>query len=334
MRYTTLFLLLCAASTFVSAQTFQFYDSPQQTRQSSAPTTATKGAEASSGYAIYYADYLDNRPTSLGEIYYKDQMTASHRSYPLGTLVKVTRVDNNKSVVVRVNDRGAYCDDCAIDLSWIAAQQLDILRLGRVRVHVQVVGQSNTNPPVPGKAAGNETFTARGVSPSQTQQQPSGYGYDQSYSSVPTSYEASSNTPNFTAKGVRAAAPSTYNPPPAYNSPTYNSPAPAASTQTAVTARSATPSRNPNEVMVLANQTSGYCVQLGSYREYSNAQRHIVGLQNRGIDNAYLKQEQHPAGGILYKVVIAAFPTMNDAQLHLQDLRSRMSMEGVVIPLK
>jgi cell division protein FtsN len=85
--------------------------------------------------------------------------------------------------------------------------------------------------------------------------------------------------------------------------------------------------------MLLANQTTGYCVQLGSYREYSNAHRHAMNMQNKGVQNVFLKQEQHASGGIMYKVVVAAFATSYDAQVHLQELRSQ-GVEGVVAQLR
>ncbi len=60
------------------------------------------------GKANFYADSLHGRKTSSGEKYDKTELTAAHKSLPFGTKVKVTRLDNKKSVVVRINDRGPH----------------------------------------------------------------------------------------------------------------------------------------------------------------------------------------------------------------------------------
>lgn len=104
------------------------------------PLSAQSFSNAERGIAVYYADYLEGQPTAYGEIYRRNELTAAHRSLPAGTLVKVTRLDNNRSVVVRVNDRGAFCDGCVVDLSKAAAIQLDLVRTGKAMVSVDVVG--------------------------------------------------------------------------------------------------------------------------------------------------------------------------------------------------
>jgi rare lipoprotein A len=100
-------------------------------------------SSAERGIAVFYADYLEGQPTAYGETYRRDEMTAAHRTHPAGTMLKVTRLDTKRSVVVRVNDRGAYCDGCVIDLSKVAALQLDLLKSGKAMVSVEVMGKQN-----------------------------------------------------------------------------------------------------------------------------------------------------------------------------------------------
>ena len=76
---------------------------------------------AERGVAVFYADYFEGRPTAYGETYRADRLTAAHQTHPLGTLLKVTRLDTRRSVIVRVNDRGVHCDGCVIQLSKVAA---------------------------------------------------------------------------------------------------------------------------------------------------------------------------------------------------------------------
>ena len=89
------------------------------------------------GTASYYADSLDCNPTASGEPYDKDDMTAAHRSLPFGTKVKVTNLANEKSAIVRINDRGPYAEHRIIDVSGAAARKLDLLDSGTATVRIE-----------------------------------------------------------------------------------------------------------------------------------------------------------------------------------------------------
>ena len=91
------------------------------------------------GKASFYARKFNGRRTSSGEIYMNSQMTAAHRTLPFNTVVRVTNLDNNKMVEVRVNDRGPKYKSRIIDLSRDAAKELDIIRQGVGNVKVEVV---------------------------------------------------------------------------------------------------------------------------------------------------------------------------------------------------
>ena len=82
------------------------------------------------GNASYYADYFHGRTMSNGERYHRDSMTCAHLHYPLGTILKVRNITNDKEVIVRVTDRGPYSRKFVIDLSRAAARQLDIIHYG------------------------------------------------------------------------------------------------------------------------------------------------------------------------------------------------------------
>ena len=94
-------------------------------------------AGAEEGIASYYADSLDGNPTASGEPYDKNAMTAAHRTLPFGTMVEVTNLSNDKSVVVRINDRGPHTKNRIIDVSRAAAEKLDILDSGTTKVRVE-----------------------------------------------------------------------------------------------------------------------------------------------------------------------------------------------------
>ncbi len=95
------------------------------------------------GIASWYGKKFHGRQTSNGEIYDVYKLTAAHKSLPLPTMVKVTNLDNSRSVVVRVNDRGPFHDYRLIDLSWATARKLGFAGKGTVPVVVEALDEVN-----------------------------------------------------------------------------------------------------------------------------------------------------------------------------------------------
>jgi rare lipoprotein A len=91
------------------------------------------------GVASYYADEFHGKQTSNGEIYDMNSLTAAHRTFPFGTKVRITNLENGKTVIVRVNDRGPFHEGRIIDLSLAAAKELDVVRSGTARVRIEVL---------------------------------------------------------------------------------------------------------------------------------------------------------------------------------------------------
>ncbi|MCY7313547.1 MAG: septal ring lytic transglycosylase RlpA family protein [Pseudoxanthomonas sp.] len=91
------------------------------------------------GLASYYGNKFHGRLTSNQEVYDMYAFTAAHKTLPLPSFVRVTNLDNGKSVVVRVNDRGPFHEGRVIDLSYAAAVKLDITQRGTGRVEVRVL---------------------------------------------------------------------------------------------------------------------------------------------------------------------------------------------------
>lgn len=92
-----------------------------------------------SGGASYYAMKYQGRKTASGELFDQKAMTAAHKRLPFGSKVKVTNVDNGKSVVVRVNDRGPFVSGRIIDLSKSAFQRIGNTRDGVIEVEIEVL---------------------------------------------------------------------------------------------------------------------------------------------------------------------------------------------------
>lgn len=87
--------------------------------------------------ASWYGKKFDGRETANGEIYDETALTAAHKTFPFGTILKVTNPRNHKVVFVRINDRGPYIEGRSLDLSKGSARALGILRKGVVNVKVE-----------------------------------------------------------------------------------------------------------------------------------------------------------------------------------------------------
>jgi rare lipoprotein A len=99
------------------------------------------------GVASWYGPGFHKERTSTGELYDMYGMTAAHKTLPLPAYVRVTNLQNGRSVVVRVNDRGPFVGNRIIDLSYTAAAKLDMLRNGTAMVEVRAIDPSV--PPLP-----------------------------------------------------------------------------------------------------------------------------------------------------------------------------------------
>jgi len=94
------------------------------------------------GVASWYGEYFHGRKTANGEWYDMERLSAAHPTMPLPSYVRVTNLENRRTVVVRVNDRGPYASDRVIDMSYAAATELGFVRQGTARVSVQYIGEA------------------------------------------------------------------------------------------------------------------------------------------------------------------------------------------------
>lgn len=95
------------------------------------------------GTASYYADKFHNRPTSSGEKYDKNELTAAHKSLPFGTILLVTNLKNDSTVLLKVNDR-IGTNKRIIDVSLAGAKQLNFVRAGLAKVRIEIVQPDNS----------------------------------------------------------------------------------------------------------------------------------------------------------------------------------------------
>jgi rare lipoprotein A len=95
------------------------------------------------GLASWYGPGFHGRKTANGEIYDQYAISAAHKSLPLPCYIHVTNLENGRTLVVRVNDRGPYVDDRLLDLSYGAAARLGIVEHGVVRIKIELINSGS-----------------------------------------------------------------------------------------------------------------------------------------------------------------------------------------------
>lgn len=113
--------------------------------ESGQSTASTKPSHKEVGEASWYGPGLQGNKTTNGETFDQKKMTAAHPSLPMGTKAKVTNLENGKKVEVKINDRGPYVGDRAIDLSRAAAKKLDMEEDGTTQVKIEAKPHSKVD---------------------------------------------------------------------------------------------------------------------------------------------------------------------------------------------
>ncbi len=106
--------------------------------------TAQEAPFVQTGVASFYAEEFHGKRTANGETYSMWAMTAAHQTLPFNSLVKVTNLENGKSIVVRINDAGPFVDNRIIDLTRAGAAKLGMIEKGTARVRLEVVGRDES----------------------------------------------------------------------------------------------------------------------------------------------------------------------------------------------
>jgi rare lipoprotein A len=262
------------------------------------------------GNAAYYADYFHGKKTASGENYSKYEFTCAHKHHPFGTQLKVTRMDNMKSVTVRVNDRGPYTPGFVVDLSWAAADQIGLLLDGKAEVKVEVAG-----------------FSSGMATPAQQQ--------------VPTAYSAPSSQMQARAVEQPAKAPEQSFKLPLPPKPvTFNSAFPEETNYQAAKTpeRSATPaaySDVPTSYSAasapIRTSAGSYAIQVGSYTNKANAERQAKMIRDKGVKDVSIKESRNSAGAPLYRILVGPYADRDQASKQSGTLKSKYELSGFVV---
>lgn len=136
LGFTVVLISRCSHSNNVRREISRTTLQREQLRKERAPA---RSLDSFQGTASFYGAKFHGRKTASGEIFDMNKLTAAHRTLPFGTICRVTNLLNKKSVIVRINDRGPFVPGRLLDLSRGAAQALDAIPQGIIRVKVEVL---------------------------------------------------------------------------------------------------------------------------------------------------------------------------------------------------
>lgn len=256
------------------------------------------------GYASWYGRRFHGNPTSIGEPYDMYAMTAAHPTLPIPSYARVTHLDNGRSVVVRINDRGPFLRGRVIDLSYAAAHRLGYINTGSAHVEVESITHGDIRAAhtagvlaLPGMASGVRVVASNAEPPPAM---------------VATS-AAALTTPALVPSVVQAPAPSA---------------ATVTEMRAALPALPAAPQDIPAPVASVG-QTRGAYLQLGAFLSPSNADGLVDRVRNElGIfaDRLHLFDE-----GGRYRLQLGPFASADDARLEAGRIGALLNLQPFVV---
>ena len=273
------------------------------------------------GIASIYEDKFDGKKTAHDLIYNKDQMVASHKRYPAGTILRVTRLDVKKSITVRVIDKGPFVKGYIVDLSRAAANALGMTGKDVAEVKVEVVkrmeGPAITEVPKPPVTVPAD--------PPADYDEPTPDRIDTRPDPVITEKEKEEKKQPLVTREVppkkEAAKPETKAP---EKTPKAK----------AVLVRQDFKQYGLYKIQLEKPTQSGYGVQVASLSNYDNVLKHVADLQAKWFDNILVSVEKGSDGNSVYKILLGTFETEEKAIGYKNSLKKKYKINGFVVNMQ
>lgn len=277
--------------------------------------TAISAQAFQEGMASYFDDSFDGKLTRYGVKYDKRELTCAHNLYPHNSLLRVTRLDNKRTVTVRVIDEGPFVKGRIIELSRRAAEMLGMIAEGEAMVRVDLVRRGNAD--------------------TETAERPKEMDQGESASPrVSAPVQEAPATTTTTARPTATQTPAETSPTPkaAYKAPETIEKGPSAPA-TAPLVRKDYSKFGLYQVQLRKPARQGWGVQVISISNTEFIFSEIANLQAKGFDNILMGVEQSATGQTLYKLILGQFDTEDKARNYQKNLKSRYKMDGFVVNL-
>ena len=139
----SIILLLFLSCTVSPRYGVQSIDSTKKTKKNIKYSKKNKNSSELKGVSSWYGPNFHGKLTANGEVYDMYGVTAAHKTLTLGTVVRVTNLDNGKSLILRINDRGPYVDGRILDCSFGAAKKLGFHEQGTANVEIKIIEEGD-----------------------------------------------------------------------------------------------------------------------------------------------------------------------------------------------
>ncbi|AXX94790.1 septal ring lytic transglycosylase RlpA family protein [Arcobacter ellisii] len=235
------------------------------------------------GIASWYGPDFHSKKTSNGEVYNMYDMTAAHKTLPMNTVLRVENLDNGKSIIVRVNDRGPFVKGRIIDLSNKAANEIDMVRKGTANVRITVLGY---NGEIENKNAPYTELAQNEVKPSNQVEK------------IDVLEPLDIKEDKITTTNVTI--------------PTVGTPVVAKTTVKTPIVNKAPVVNNKPKTTPLS--TGIYSLQVGAFSKIEGAQKTVSDYQRKFSSNKVESEKVFVNGKTLYKVFIKGFKSYDEAQ--------------------
>ncbi|MDX1943240.1 MAG: septal ring lytic transglycosylase RlpA family protein [Saprospiraceae bacterium] len=271
------------------------------------------------GKASFYDDSFQGSLTAYGVKYDKNELTASHKIHPFGTILRVTRVDNKKSVDVKVIDKGPYLKGRVVDLSRRAAAALGMLDEGVADVRIDVIKKAS------GEVA-NTTTPKTDQIPAATEKRPENYSDETTRNSTPQKVANNSAAKETPKEAV------------ALTEKKANTPQKLATTKDKQTSKVKLVGKDYApydlyQIQLLRPAKKGYGVQVASLISYENVLRQVADLQAKSFDTILMSVEKGKDTKPVYKIILGNYTNEAQAESYKKDLKRRYKIDGFVVDL-
>lgn len=271
------------------------------------------------GVASYYADTYNGQKTASGELYDRNELTCAHKTHPFGTMLEVTRMDNKRSVRVRVIDRGPFVQGRVVDVSRRAAEMLNLIQDGTARVKVEVV---STTPEATSSSERTSvpSETSLRNEPPQSGREAASVKTEITEKAEPRKEAASK--PDRSSSTTAASAPARSQAGVSDNDPKFE----------LVTGKNYK-TFDLYKIRLERPEKIGYGVQVASFNNYDNAHKQVADLQGQFFENILLSIESAENGTSLFKIILGPFPSSEAANNYKKNVKKKTGLNGFVVNL-
>ncbi|MCB0644494.1 MAG: septal ring lytic transglycosylase RlpA family protein [Phaeodactylibacter sp.] len=266
------------------------------------------------GMASYYDDKFHGKLTASEEVYDKNKLTAAHNTLPYGTIIQVTRLDTKQTVRVRVNDRGPYIPGRIVDLSRAAAEKLNMLSDGTVRVKVEVVDKmTETTASTTTEKKKEEAAKSNPVTKAKEKKE-----------------EKASTAAKTTTKPTTSTASTSSNSSSSSSSSTGTS---VPESQFELVTDKTYQQYDLYQISLGKPAKAGYGVQVYSLKNYESVFKQVAYLQGKWYKNILLSIEPGLDGQPIYKIILGPFDTREAAETYKKNIKKKNKIDGFVVDL-